>query len=143
MHWYPGRHGVGEKICSKRELDMFTSLASLVIELFDILLMEFGMFDIEVFNCLGIFDMAVFDWSGIFDKVVFDCSGIFDKVVFDCLGRSEVELFENRSVFSNLVDLVSSSNSDLVFVPSDFELVEMILVDPFSSFDSTSKKLSL
>ena len=129
MHWYPGRHGVGEKICSKRELDMFTSLASLVIELFDILLMEFGMFDIEVFNCLGIFDMTVLD-----------CSGIFDKVVFDCLGRSEVELFENRSVFSNLVDLVSSSNSDLVFVPSDFELVEMILVDPFSSFDSTSKK---
>ena len=117
MHWYPGRHGVGEKICSKRELDMFTSLASLVIELFDILLMEFGMFDIEVFNCLG----------------------IFDKVVFDCLGRSEVELFENRSIFSDLVDLVSS-NSDLVLVLSDFELVEIILVDPSSSFDSTSKK---
>ena len=86
------------------------------------------MFDIEVFNCLGIFDMTVLD-----------CSGIFDKVVFDCLGRSEVELFENWSFFSDLVDLVSS-NSDLVLVLSDFELVEMILVDPSSSFDSTSKK---
>ena len=97
------------------------------------------MFDIEVFNCFVIFDMAVFDCSGIFDKVVFDCSGIFDKVVFDCLGRSEVGLFENRSVFPDLVELVSS-NSDLVLVLSDFELVEMILVDPSSSFDSTSKK---
>ena len=88
------------------------------------------MFDIEVFNCLGIFDMTVLD-----------CSGIFDKVVFDCLGRSEVELFENWSFFSDLVDLVSS-NSDLVLVLSDFELVEIILVDPSSSFDSTSKKNS-
>ena len=79
--------------------------------------MEFGLFDIEVFNCLGIFDI----------------------VVFDCLGRSEVDLFENRPVFSDLVDLVSS-NSDLVLVLFDFELVEMILVDPSSSFDSTSKK---
>ena len=86
------------------------------------------MFDIEVFNCFVIFDMAVFD-----------CSGIFDKVVFDCLGRSEVELFENWPVFPDLVDLVSS-NSDLVLVLFDFELVEMILVDPSSSFDSTSKK---
>ena len=86
------------------------------------------MFDIEVFNCFVIFDMAVFD-----------CSGIFDKVVFDCLGRSEVGLFENRSVFPDLVELVSS-NSDLVLVLFDFVLVEMILVDPSSSFDSTSKK---
>ena len=86
------------------------------------------MFDIEVFNCFVIFDMAVFD-----------CSGIFDKVVFDCSGGSEVELFENWPVFSDLVDLVSS-NSDLVLVLFDFELVEMILVDPSSSFDSTSKK---
>ena len=36
MHWNPGRHEVGEKICSNRELDMFTSLGLLVIELFDI-----------------------------------------------------------------------------------------------------------
>ena len=86
------------------------------------------MFDIEVFNCFVIFDMAVFD-----------CSGIFDKVVFDCSGGSEVELFENWPVFSDLVDLVSS-DSDLVLVLFDFELVEMILVDPSSSFDSTSKK---
>ena len=86
------------------------------------------MFDIEVFNCLGIFDMTVLD-----------CSGIFDKVVFDCLGRSEEDFFENWPVFPDLVDLVSSK-SDLVLVLSDFELVEMILVDPFSSFDSTSKK---
>ena len=92
------------------------------------------MFDIEVFNCLGIFDMTVLD-----------CSGIFDKVVFDCLGRSEVELFENWSFFSDLVDLVSS-NSDLVLVLSDFELVDMILVDPsssFDSFDSISEKKTL
>ena len=88
------------------------------------------MFDIEVFNFFVMFDMAVFD-----------CSGIFDKVVFDCLGRSEVELFENWPVFPDLVDLVSS-NSDLVLVLFDFELVEMILVDPSSSFDSTSKKNS-
>ena len=91
------------------------------------------MFDIEVFNCFVTFDMAVFD-----------CSGIFDKVVFDCLGRSEVELFENWSFFSDLVDLVSS-NSDLVLVLSDFELVDMILVDPsssFDSFDSISEKIS-
>ena len=97
------------------------------------------MFDIEVFNCFVIFDMEVLDFSGIFDKVVFDCLGIFDKVVFDRLGRSEVELCDNWSVFSDLVDLVSS-NSDLVLVLFDFELVEMILVDPSSSFDSTSKK---
>ena len=36
MHWNPGRHKVGEKICSNKELDMFKYLASLVIELFDI-----------------------------------------------------------------------------------------------------------
>ena len=88
------------------------------------------MCDIEVFNFFVIFDMAVFN-----------CSGIFVKVVFDCLGRSEVELFENWPVFPDLVDLVSSK-SDLVLVLSDFELVEMILVDPSSSFDSTSKKNS-
>ena len=75
----------------------------------------------------------------MFDIEVFNCFAIFDMVVFDCLGRTEVELRENRSVFPDLVDLVSS-NSDLVLVLSDFELVEMILVDPFSSFDSTSKK---
>ena len=72
-------------------------------------------------------------------SVVFNCSGIFNMVVFDCLGRSEVELCENWSIFSDMVDLVSS-NSDLVLVLFDFELVEMILVDPSSSFDSTSKK---
>ena len=85
------------------------------------------------------FDIGVFNFFVIFDMVVFDRSGIFDKAVFDCLGRSEVELRENMSVFPDMVDLVSS-NSDLVLVLSDFELVEMILVDPFSSFDSTSKK---
>ena len=59
--------------------------------------------------------------------------------MFDCLGRLKVELFENWPVFSDMVNLVSS-NSDLVLVLFDFELVEMILVDPSSSFDSTSKK---
>ena len=91
------------------------------------------MCDIEVFNFFVIFDMAVFN-----------CSGIFVKVVFDCLGRSEVELFENWSFFSDLVDLVSSK-SDLVSSNSDFELVDMILVDPsssFDSFDSISEKIS-
>ena len=67
----------------------------------------------------------------MFDIEVFNFFVIFDKVVFDCLGRSEVELSENRSVFPDLVDLVSS-NSDLVLVLFDFELVEMILVDPSS-----------
>ena len=75
----------------------------------------------------------------MFDIEVFNCLGIFDKEVFDCLGGLKVELFENWPVFSDLVDLVSS-NSDLVLVLFDFELVEMILVDPSSSFDSTSKK---
>ena len=75
----------------------------------------------------------------MFDIEVFNCFVIFDKVVFECSGGSEVELFENWPVFSDLVDLVSS-NSDLVLVLFDFELVEMILVDPSSSFDSTSKK---
>ena len=75
------------------------------------------MFDIEVFNSFVIFDIELFN-----------CLGIFDKVVFDCFGSSEVELFENWSFFSDLVDLVSSN--------SDFELVDMILVDPSSSFDS-------
>ena len=112
------------------DIEVLSSLGLLVIELFDMWLIEFGMFDTEVFNCFVIFDMAVFD-----------CSGIFDKAVFDCSGRLMVELFEIRSVFSFMVDLVSS-NSDLVLV-SDSELVKLIRVDPSPSFDSTSEKSNL